>query len=159
MTELSLAPLVRWCVHQVTGQFVTRQDDLFQVGMIAAWQASERYVPGPATLETYVAHRVRGAVRDELRRTPPPTEPLLDHDAACHDADPAAIYAERDACRVFQAAWAALPPRERYVMGCLYLDERRARDVAAELGVTESRVSAIRSRAARRLAVALEGVF
>ena len=48
-------------------------------------------------------------------------------------------------------AVAALPPAERCVITLAYFEDRPAREIAAALGVSESRISQIRSRALARL--------
>ena len=52
---------------------------------------------------------------------------------------------------VIQAALGALPSRERLVVSRSYFDERPLREIAAELGVTESRVCQLRAQALARL--------
>lgn len=55
------------------------------------------------------------------------------------------VHRERDA--YLHDAMAELPERLRRVMTALYVDERSVTELAAELGVTESRVSQIRTEA------------
>lgn len=50
-----------------------------------------------------------------------------------------------------QAALNSLPPRERLVVARSYFEERPLREIAAELGVTESRVCQLRAQALARL--------
>ena len=52
---------------------------------------------------------------------------------------------------VIQAALDALPARERLVVARSYFEERPLREIAAELGVTESRVCQLRAQALARL--------
>ncbi len=52
---------------------------------------------------------------------------------------------------VIQAALAGLPLRERLVVSRSYFDERPLREIAQELGVTESRVCQLRAQALARL--------
>jgi RNA polymerase sigma factor for flagellar operon FliA len=54
-----------------------------------------------------------------------------------------------------RAAVATLPPRERRVIGLYYYSEVTMKEIGAELGVNESRVSQLHARALRRLRDAL----
>lgn len=54
-----------------------------------------------------------------------------------------------------RAAVATLPPRERRVIGLYYYGEVTMKEIGAELGVNESRVSQLHARALRRLRDAL----
>ena len=54
-----------------------------------------------------------------------------------------------------QAAIASLPPREQKVIGLYYYGEATMKQIGAEIGVNESRVSQLHARAIRRLRDAL----
>ena len=53
------------------------------------------------------------------------------------------------------AAIASLPPREQKVIGLYYYGEATMKQIGAEIGVNESRVSQLHARAIRRLRDAL----
>ena len=55
-----------------------------------------------------------------------------------------------------RAAIASLPPREQKVIGLYYYGEATMKQIGAEIGVNESRVSQLHARAIRRLREALE---
>ena len=57
----------------------------------------------------------------------------------------------RDLALWLHDAVAALPPAERRVITLAYFEDRPAREIAAALGVSESRISQIRTRALARL--------
>lgn len=64
------------------------------------------------------------------------------------------IHAELEATEragALQAALDALPPRERLILARSYFEERPLRQIAKELGVTESRVCQLRAQALARL--------
>ena len=64
------------------------------------------------------------------------------------------MYAELDGAErtdAVQAALNALPPRERLILARSYFEERPLRQIAQELGVTESRVCQLRAQALARL--------
>lgn len=70
------------------------------------------------------------------------------------DDGEAAMYAELDGAErtdAVQAALSALPPRERLILARSYFEERPLRQIAQELGVTESRVCQLRAQALARL--------
>ena len=54
-----------------------------------------------------------------------------------------------------RAAIASLPPRERKVIGLYYYGEATMKQIGAEIGVNESRVSQLHARAVQRLRKAL----
>src|SRR5262249_9865690 len=54
-----------------------------------------------------------------------------------------------------RAAIASLPPRERKVIGLYYYQEATMKQIGAEIGVNESRVSQLHARAIQRLRKAL----
>ena len=63
---------------------------------------------------------------------------------------------ERPKCATACArAIATLPPREQRVIALYYYGEVTMKDIGAELGVNESRVSQLHARALRRLREAL----
>src|SRR5215831_5205712 len=74
-----------------------------------------------------------------------PSEPTP-HDRAYEEVE------VRDRVR---AAIASLPPRERKVIGLYYYQEATMKQIGAEIGVNESRVSQLHARAIRRLRDAL----
>ena len=72
------------------------------------------------------------------------------------DGDPAVELVERERRSLLVDAVAALPERLRRVVLATYLEGRPLSDMAAELGVTESRVSQLRTEALGWLRQALE---
>jgi RNA polymerase sigma factor for flagellar operon FliA len=58
-----------------------------------------------------------------------------------------------------RAAIASLPPREQKVIGLYYYQEATMKQIGAEIGVNESRVSQLHTRAIRRLKDALVAVM
>ena len=74
-----------------------------------------------------------------------PSEPL----------SPDRAYEEREVRDRIRAAIASLPPRERKVIGLYYYGEATMKQIGAEIGVNESRVSQLHARAVQRLRKAL----
>src|SRR5689334_20390030 len=64
-------------------------------------------------------------------------------------------YEEREVRDRIRAAIASLPPRERKVVALYYYGEATMKQIGAEIGVNESRVSQLHARAIRRLRDAL----
>ena len=69
--------------------------------------------------------------------------------------DPATAYEKLETRERIREAIASLPPRERKVIGLYYYNEATMKQIGAEIGVNESRVSQLHARAIRRLRDAL----
>jgi RNA polymerase sigma factor for flagellar operon FliA len=74
-------------------------------------------------------------------------------DTICDDTDEGLYesFERDDRNGALQAALNALPSRERHILAESYFAERPLRDIARDLGVTESRVCQLRAQALRRL--------
>ena len=70
---------------------------------------------------------------------------------------PDKAYEEQEVRDRIRAAIASLPPRERKVIGLYYYGEATMKQIGAEIGVNESRVSQLHARAIGRLKKALGG--
>jgi RNA polymerase sigma factor FliA len=68
---------------------------------------------------------------------------------------PDRAYEDREVRDRIRAAIALLPPRERKVIGLYYYGEATMKQIGAEIGVNESRVSQLHARAIQRLRKAL----
>ncbi len=68
---------------------------------------------------------------------------------------PDRAYEEHEVRDRIRAAIASLPPRERKVIGLYYYGEATMKQIGAEIGVNESRVSQLHARAIQRLRKAL----
>jgi RNA polymerase sigma factor for flagellar operon FliA len=68
---------------------------------------------------------------------------------------PDKAYEEQEVRDRIRAAIASLPPRERKVIGLYYYGEATMKQIGAEIGVNESRVSQLHARAVQRLKKAL----
>jgi RNA polymerase sigma factor for flagellar operon FliA len=68
---------------------------------------------------------------------------------------PDRAYEEQEVRDRMRAAIASLPPRERKVIGLYYYGEATMKQIGAEIGVNESRVSQLHARAVQRLKKAL----
>jgi RNA polymerase sigma factor for flagellar operon FliA len=68
---------------------------------------------------------------------------------------PDAAYEREETKLRVRAAIASLPPREQKVVGLYYYGEATMKEIGAEIGVNESRVSQLHARAIRRLRDAL----
>ena len=68
---------------------------------------------------------------------------------------PDKAYEEREIRDRIRSAIASLPPRERKVIGLYYYGEATMKQIGAEIGVNESRVSQLHARAVQRLRKAL----
>jgi RNA polymerase sigma factor FliA len=70
---------------------------------------------------------------------------------------PDAAYERSEMSDRVRAAIDALPPREQKVIGLYYYQEATMKQIGAEIGVNESRVSQLHARAIRRLKESLHG--
>ncbi len=68
---------------------------------------------------------------------------------------PDQAYAQQEVRERIRAAIASLPPRERKVITLYYYNEATMKQIGAEIGVNESRVSQLHARAIQRLRKAL----
>lgn len=68
---------------------------------------------------------------------------------------PDRAYEEQEVRDRIRAAIASLPPRERKVIGLYYYGDATMKQIGAEIGVNESRVSQLHARAVQRLKKAL----
>jgi len=147
-------------------------DDLVGAGTVGLIQAVDRFDSsrGPK-FKTYAQHRIQGAMLDFLREEDPlsrterrrvresapglsPTTVSLDAIQLHRLAAPAQpAFSTRFDVR---EARRSLSPRENRVIALLYDFDWQSREVAAELGVNESRVSQIKQRAIAKLLLELE---
>jgi RNA polymerase sigma factor for flagellar operon FliA len=72
---------------------------------------------------------------------------------------PDAAYEREETTGFVRDAIASLPPREQKVIGLYYYSEATMKQIGAEIGVNESRVSQLHARAIRRLRDALSAVM
>ena len=72
---------------------------------------------------------------------------------------PDRAYEETEVRHRIRSAIASLPARERRVIGLYYYAEATMKQIGAEIGVNESRVSQLHARAIRRLRDALEAMM
>jgi RNA polymerase sigma factor FliA len=75
----------------------------------------------------------------------------LDRHVADGDADPLAQLSDRRMREALVAAIEQLPEREKYVMSMYYEQDMNLKEIAAVLGVTESRVCQLHSQSIARL--------
>lgn len=84
------------------------------------------------------------------------SEPFLDRHCADHAADPLGQVRDERFREALVASIDALPEREKMLMGLYYEQELNFREIAAVLGVTESRVCQLHSQAVARLRTRLK---
>ena len=84
-------------------------------------------------------------------------EGFLDRHAADEDADPMAVLRDQRLRAALVAAIKLLPEREQHIMGMYYEHDMNLKEIAAVLGVTESRVCQLHSQAIARLRTKMRG--
>jgi RNA polymerase sigma factor for flagellar operon FliA len=148
------------------------RDDLLAAGMCGLVDSFRRNGgDGGATFAGYARIRIRGAIFDELRAqdwlprrererleaTETSTSFVSFEDGSVTEAelalteDPGTLAEASAERRALREALAQLPERERLIVARYYFDGARLKDISAELGVSEPRISQILSRALLRL--------
>lgn len=165
MRPVNLLPYVRALSKRI-GCGAVEPDDLEQVGMLALTVAQREFdEQRGCVLEAYLKGRVRAAMIDEVRRWAGRRGWLhrqreLESAGAelCPAAYPSAPsapdekYERREIRGRLRAGIAALPARERQLITLRYGEApMKAADIAASLGISESRMYQLRARALDRL--------
>lgn len=156
------------------------REDLIAAGMSGLWDAIRRHPDGgDDSFEWYVRVRIRGAILDELRAqdwlprraraaaeanagtdayVPPPSVVRIDDvseweqnrclaDSSSSEAAVAAKFTQETLVKAVDL----LPERERHIVSSHYFRGVKFKDLGAELGVSEPRISQLHSRAIARL--------
>lgn len=145
-------------------------DDLVSSGMLGLVASALRFNPAHhASLKTFAAYRVRGAMLDYLREASPLS---IDHykDAKAgiasmpfqHSLDEVPEPAERSVdldARILgsrlTAVIMALSTRERYIIAAYFFKDLTHKEIAVHLNVNPSRVSQLLTRAIQRIRAAI----
>ena len=163
-------PLVRRVVRKLARRLPAnvQRDDLLAAGVFGLVDSLRRNGgDGGDAFEGYARCRIRGAVFDELRaqdwlsrraRAGEAPACFVSFDEVSFDEhglagpeDPAEAFESRSLCRALAGALERLAERERTVVARYYFEGRRLKEIGAELGVSEPRISQILSRAIARL--------
>jgi RNA polymerase sigma factor for flagellar operon FliA len=156
------------------------REDLIAAGMSGLWDAIRRHPDGgDDSFEWYVRVRIRGAILDELRAqdwlprraraaaeanagtdayVPPPSVVRIDDvseweqnrclaDSSSSESAVAAKFTQETLVKAVEL----LPERERHIVSSHYFRGVKFKDLGAELGVSEPRISQLHSRAIARL--------
>ncbi len=152
------------------------RDDLIAAGMSGLWDAILKHGDQhDGGFEWYVRVRIRGAILDELRAQDwlprrarsesagdaPLSVVRIDdvsawEQARCLSAEEGTTSAEvaveqKSVRAALELAIDKLPERERHIVSKHYFDGVKFKDLGAELGVSEPRISQLHSRAMQRL--------
>ncbi|QXL85934.1 RNA polymerase sigma factor FliA [Comamonas sp. NLF-1-9] len=84
-------------------------------------------------------------------------EGFLERNVADEGADPVALLRDQGIRSALVAAIGQLPEREQFIMGMYYEEDMNLKEIAAVLGVTESRVCQLHSQAIARLRTKMRG--
>jgi RNA polymerase sigma factor FliA len=168
-------PLVQRVVRKVARRLPAnvQRDDLLAAGVYGLLDSLRRNGgDGGASFEWYARTRIRGAIFDELRAQDwlsrrarasgevPACFVSFEEVSSTDDpglaaADPSEAFESLSLRRALERAVGELPERERTVVARYYFEGRRLKDIGAELGVSEPRISQILARAIERLRVML----
>jgi RNA polymerase sigma factor for flagellar operon FliA len=173
-------PLVQRMVRQLARRLPAnvQRDDLLAAGVCGLVDSLRRNGgDGGAGFAWYARTRIRGAIFDELRaqdwlprrvrdRISGGEAPasFVSFDEVVHDDegglaggdDPAELAEQSSERRALAEAIQRLPEREQTIVGRYYYDGARLKDIGAELGLSEPRISQILSRAVTRLRAILQ---
>lgn len=166
-------PLVKRVVQAVARRLPAnvQRDDLLAAGVFGLVDSLRRNGgDGGDAFAWYARVRIRGAIFDELRAQDwlprRQRDRLMGDGAACFVSfddvlageaeiaggdDPAALLEACSERHALASALAQLPERDRLVVGRYYFDGARLKEIGAELGVSEPRISQILARAVGRL--------
>jgi len=108
------------------------------------------------SLEDYqtLLGKVRGTqlvYLEDMSRGDGDEEGFLDRHVADSEADPMAVLRDQRLKASLVTAIKSLPEREQYIMGMYYEHDMNLKEIAAVLGVTESRVCQLHSQSIARL--------
>jgi RNA polymerase sigma factor FliA len=173
-------PLVRKLVRQLARHLPpnVERDDLLSAGLLGLIDSLRKN--GGSEGETFAGYakiRIRGAIVDELRaqdwlsrRAREAVEaeaagkpcatvfvslsemtPAEESVHLCGGEDPVEAMMAFTVRRALVGAIARLPERERRIVGMYYFEGAKLKDIGAELGVSEPRVSQLHTRALGRL--------
>ena len=133
-------------------------EDVAQAGMVSALMARGRYdETRGASIRTFLAIRIRGAIRDEVQRqmrtyVENSYEALGEiHQAPGHNETPERHVMHHELLTRLSTEIDRLPARDRWVLEMKYQDDLTQREIGTVLGVSEARVSQIHSRIVGRL--------
>jgi RNA polymerase sigma factor for flagellar operon FliA len=108
----------------------------------------------PLTEYQALLGRVRGTqlvYLEDIGASAEDEEGFLDRHVADEEADPMSLLKDQRLRSALVAAIESLPERERYIMGMYYEQDMNLKEIAAVLGVTESRVCQLHSQSIARL--------
>ena len=88
---------------------------------------------------------------EDMHRGDDEDDSFLDRHVVDEDADPMALLRDQRLRSSLVAAIGALPEREQHIMGMYYEHDMNLKEIAAVLGVTESRICQLHSQAIARL--------
>jgi RNA polymerase sigma factor FliA len=88
---------------------------------------------------------------EDMSRSGEDDDSFLDRHVADSEADPMAVLRDQRLKASLVAAIKTLPEREQYIMGMYYEHDMNLKEIAAVLGVTESRVCQLHSQSIARL--------
>ena len=153
---LHYAPLVKYVAGRVGSGLPAHveQADLVSYGTFGLIDAITRYEPSrEVKFESYAMARIRGAIIDELMTdeeggsAPRLVDTLQDANAL----DPQAMAEHGEARQLLARAVEQLPDREKVVVSLYYFEGLTLADIGRVLGVTESRICQLHTKAVLHL--------
>src|SRR6187200_809404 len=164
---LAYAPLVKYVAGRMSSGLPSHVEeaDLISYGLLGLISAIERFEPErEIKFETFAITRIKGSIIDELRsldwvprsvrtkaREIERANAKLEHELHRAPTDPAMEMDTTEMKDRLADAIARLPEREKLVVALYYYENLTLREIGEVLGVTESRVSQLHTKAVLRL--------
>jgi RNA polymerase sigma factor for flagellar operon FliA len=171
--NLAIVKTVAWQVRRrIPRHSIATYDDLVQYGTLGLIAASRRYNPKTGVpFAKYCRQRVEGAIIDGLRatdhlsrdqrkrskETPFGILCQLNEGMPSLDATPEELARSTQRYQALRLACATLNPRDRLIIRLYYAHGRTMKDIGVIIGVNESRVSQLHSRALKQIKQSLAG--
>jgi len=150
-------------------------EDLKAAAMAGLWESVRKYPNGGDELEWYARARIRGSIIDELRaqdwlprnarRFGLPTHVIRIPDLSKSAQESIQTTEETAADNILEQNRLkarlkmlvdSLPSRERFIAIELFYRDRQLKEIAANLGISEPRISQLKNRLLKRLKTAME---
>ncbi len=140
---------------------ITRNPDMaadaVQDALLNAWNKRHQF-QSSARLDTWIHRIAINAALSLIRRSRPGVFEPLETDVGCDDARPERAWEEHELESELARALGRLTDIERVCFVLKHLEQWRAKEIAAELGLNEGRVKQAVFRAVKKLRVSMRSM-
>lgn len=142
-------------------------DDLYHWGLIGLWQAASRYTGVEEEFHLFAKAYIRGRIIDEFRKEshfvrtmPKDAQPTFQDAVEARLVDKGTSIEEnfdyRRTLRIVLKEMSCLEAREELIISWYFFEGLSLKEISLELGVTEARVSQLKTIALQKLAIKAE---